>query len=45
MQVTTLGMKTHIGVDAESGLVHKVVGAAANINSVTQSAGLQATKA
>lgn len=38
-------MKTHIGVDAESGLVRKVVGAAANINSVTQSAGLQATKA
>lgn len=26
------GMKAHIGVDAESGLVHTVVGTAANVN-------------
>ena len=31
-----LGMKAHIGVDAESGLVHTVVGTAANVNDVTQ---------
>ena len=30
------GMKSHIGVDADSGLVHSVVAAAANINDVTQ---------
>lgn len=30
------GMKTHIGVDADSGLVHTVVGTAANVNDVTQ---------
>ena len=30
------GMKAHIGVDAESGLVHTVVGTAANVNDVTQ---------
>ncbi len=30
------GMKAHIGVDADSGLVHTVVGAAANVNDVTQ---------
>jgi len=30
------GMKGHIGVDAESGLVHTVVGTAANVNDVTQ---------
>ena len=30
------GMKAHIGVDAESGLVHPVFGAAANVNDVTQ---------
>jgi IS5 family transposase len=30
------GMKAHIGVDADSGLVHTVVGTAANINDVTQ---------
>lgn len=29
------GMKAHIGVDAESGLVHSVVGTAANVNDVT----------
>lgn len=29
-------MKAHIGVDAESGLVHTVVGTAANVNDVTQ---------
>lgn len=29
-------MKAHIGVDAESGLVHMVVGTAANVNDVTQ---------
>ncbi len=30
------GMKVHIGVDAESGLVHTVIGTAANVNDVTQ---------
>lgn len=29
-------MKAHIGVDADSGLVHTVVGTAANVNDVTQ---------
>jgi transposase, IS5 family len=30
------GMKAHIGVDADTGLVHSVVGTAANVNDVTQ---------
>ncbi len=30
------GMKAHIGVDADSGIVHTVVGSAANVNDVTQ---------
>jgi IS5 family transposase len=30
------GMKSHIGIDADSGLVHSVVGTAANVNDVTQ---------
>ncbi len=30
------GMKAHIGVDDESGLVHRVVGTAANVADVTQ---------
>ncbi|WP_079415655.1 IS5 family transposase [Thiomonas intermedia] len=30
------GMKAHIGVDADSGLVHTVVGTPANVNDVTQ---------
>jgi transposase, IS5 family len=30
------GMKAHIGVDAESGLVHTVTGTAANVNDVVQ---------
>lgn len=30
------GMKCHIGVDADSGLAHTVVGTAANVNDVTQ---------
>jgi IS5 family transposase len=30
------GMKCHIGVDADSGLVHSVIGTAANVNDVTQ---------
>jgi transposase, IS5 family len=34
------GMKAHIGVDAESGLVHTVIGTAANVNDVTQAADL-----
>jgi transposase, IS5 family len=34
------GMKAHIGVDAESGLVHSVVGTAANVNDVTQAGAL-----
>lgn len=33
-------MKAHIGVDADSGLVHTVIGTAANVNDVTQAAGL-----
>ena len=32
------GMKAHIGVDAESGLVHTVVGTAANVADITQTA-------
>ena len=34
------GMKAHIGVDADSGLVHTVIGTAANVNDVTQGHGL-----
>jgi IS5 family transposase len=34
------GMKAHIGVDADSGLVHTVVGTAANVNDVTQAQSL-----
>ena len=34
------GMKAHIGVDAESGLVHAVIGTAANVNDVTQGTAL-----
>jgi len=34
------GMKAHIGVDADSGLVHTVLGTAANVNDVTQAAAL-----
>ena len=34
------GMKTHIGVDADSGLVHSVIGTAANVHDVTQGHGL-----
>lgn len=34
------GMKAHIGVDAESGLVHSVIGTAANVHDVTQGHGL-----
>jgi IS5 family transposase len=30
------GMKAHVGADAETGLVHTVVGTAANVNDVTQ---------
>jgi IS5 family transposase len=30
------GMKAHIGVDAESGLVHRVTGTAANVADITQ---------
>jgi transposase, IS5 family len=30
------GMKAHIGVDAESGIVHSLVSTAANVNDVTQ---------
>jgi IS5 family transposase len=33
-------MKAHIGVDADSGLVHSVVGTAANVNDVTQASAL-----
>jgi IS5 family transposase len=34
------GMKAHIGVDADSGLVHTVIGTAANVNDVTQASAL-----
>jgi len=34
------GMKAHIGVDADSGLVHTVTGTAANVHDVTQGHGL-----
>jgi IS5 family transposase len=34
------GLKAHIGVDAESGLVHTVIGTAANVNDVTQAGAL-----
>jgi IS5 family transposase len=34
------GMKAHIGVDAESGLVHSLVATAANVNDVTQAGAL-----
>jgi transposase, IS5 family len=34
------GMKAHIGVDAESGTVHSLVSAAANVNDVTQAGAL-----
>jgi len=34
------GMKAHIGVDADSGLVHTVVGTAANASDVTQARAL-----
>ena len=34
------GMKAHIGVDADSGLIHSVIGIAANANDVTQGHGL-----
>ena len=33
-------MKAHIGVDADYGLVHTVIGTAANVNDVTQGHGL-----
>jgi IS5 family transposase len=34
------GMKAHIGVDAESGLVHSVLGTAANVSDITQAGAL-----
>ena len=34
------GMKAHIGVDADSGLVHTVVGTSANVHDVTQASAL-----
>ena len=34
------GMKTHIGADAASGLVHTVIGTAANVNDVTRAGAL-----
>src|SRR5688572_9369786 len=33
-------MKAHIGVDAESGLVHTVIGSAANVGDITQAGAL-----
>jgi len=34
------GMKAHIGVDAQSGLVHSVIGTAANVHDITQAQAL-----
>jgi IS5 family transposase len=34
------GMKAHIGTDADSGLVHSVIGTSANVGDVTQAHGL-----
>jgi len=34
------GMKAHIGVDAQSGLVHAVIGTAANVSDITQAGAL-----
>lgn len=34
------GMKAHIGVDAQSGLAHSVIGKAANVSDVTQASAL-----
>ena len=34
------GMRAHIGVDADSGMVHTVIGTAANVNDVTPGHGL-----
>ncbi len=34
------GMKAHIGVDAQSGLVHNVLGTAANVSDITQAQAL-----
>ena len=34
------GMKAHIGVDAESGLVHSVIGTTANVSDITQAGAL-----
>ena len=34
------GMKAHVGVDAQSGLVHTVIATAANVNDVTQAGAL-----
>jgi transposase, IS5 family len=34
------GMKAHIGVDAQSGLVHTVIGTAANVHDITQAQAL-----
>ena len=36
------GMKAHIGVDADSGLVHTVFGTAAHVSDVTQAGALLA---
>ncbi len=33
-------MKVHIGVDAQSGLVHTLIGTAANVHDVTQAQAL-----
>jgi transposase, IS5 family len=34
------GMKVHLGVDAEPGLVHTLIGTAANVSDVTQATAL-----
>ena len=39
-QLWYFGMKAHIGVDAQSGLVHTLIGTAANVSDVTQAQAL-----
>lgn len=38
------GLKAHVGVDADSGLVHSVIGTAPNINDATLGHGLHHRK-
>ena len=38
--VATVGMKAHIGVDSETGIVHSLSTSAANVHDVTEAHGL-----